>query len=80
MFPHRPHSPSSPAVGVQLRTTDGSPSDTYGNRRIALQFGSRRFDWNFLLAEISVPILQHFHLLVDIAGSGLLDATTLKAQ
>ena len=55
----------------------------YGNRRIALQFGSRRFDWNFLLADVSVPILgsdflRHFHLLVHIAGSHLLDATTLE--
>ena len=84
MFPHLPCSPTSPAVGLQLRTADGSPMDTYGNRHLALQFGSRRFDWNFLLAGVSVPILgsdflQHFHLLVDITGSRLLDATTLES-
>ena len=83
VFPHRPRSPSSPGVGVQLRTADGSPMDTYGTRHIALQFGSRRFDWSFLLADVSMPILgsdflRHFHLLVDVAGSRLLDAATLE--
>ena len=81
MFPHQPCSPSSPGVGVQLRTTDGSPIP--GTCNIAFQFGSRWFDWNFLLADVSVHILgsnflQHFHLLVDVTGSCLLEATTLE--
>ena len=57
--------------------------DTFGSRQIALQFGSRRFEWNFLLADVSMPILgsdflRHHHLLVDIAGSCLLDASSLE--
>ena len=57
--------------------------DTYGSRQIALQFGPRRFDWTFLLADVSMHILgsdflSHHHLLVDVAGARLLDAATLE--
>ncbi len=84
VFPHRPRQPLSPGVGVQLRTADGTAMNTFGSRQIALQFGSRRFDWNFLLADVSMPILgsdflRHHHLLVDVASARLLDAATLEA-
>ena len=36
MFHHRPCSPSSPGVGVQLRTASGSTMNTYGTLHIAL--------------------------------------------
>ena len=57
MFPHQPRSPSSPGVGVQLRTAKSSPMDTYGTPHKALQFGSQRFDRSLLLADVSMPIL-----------------------
>ncbi len=83
VYPHLPQQPRAPGVGVQLRTADGSAMDTYGSRQIALQFGPRRFDWTFLLADVSMPILgsdflRHHHLLVDVAGARLLDAATLE--
>ena len=83
VFPHRPRQPRSPAVGLQLRTADCSTMDTFGSRQIALQFGSRRFEWSFILADVSMPILgsdflRHHHLLVDVAGSRLLDAASLE--
>ena len=83
MFPHLPHSPSAPGSDVQLRTANGSPMNTYGSRSLALQFGSRCFEWSFLLANVSMPILDsdflcHNHLLVDVAGSRLLDSSTLE--
>ena len=83
VYPHRPRLPRVPSVGIQLRTADGTAMDTFGSRQIALQFGPRRFDWNFLLADVSMPILgsdflRHHHLLVDVAGSRLLDAATLE--
>ena len=57
--------------------------DTYGSHQIALQFRPRRFEWTFLLADVSMPILgsdflRHHHLLVDVAGACLLDAATLE--
>ena len=81
--PHLLQQPRPPSVAVQLRTTNGTAMDTYGSRQIALQFGPRRFDWTFLLADVSIPILGsdflcHHHLLVDVAGARLLDAATLE--
>ncbi len=78
VYPHLPQQPRAPGVGVQLRTANGSAMDTYGSRQIALQFGPRRFDWTFLLADVSMPILgsdflRHHHLLVDVARARLLD-------
>ena len=32
VFPHLPRSPSAPGSGVQLRTANGSPMDTYGSK------------------------------------------------
>ena len=84
VFPHLPCSPSAPGSGVQLRTADSSPMNTYGSRSLALQFGSKHFEWSFLLANFSMPILgsdflRHNHLLVDVAGSRLLDSSTLES-
>ena len=79
VFSHHSRQPVSPAAGVQLRTADGTMMYTFGSRRLALQFGSRRFDWNVLLADVYMPVLSadflcEHHLLVDVAGSRLLDA------
>ena len=83
VYPHLPRQPCAPSVGDQLRTANATAMDTYGSRQIALQFGPRRFDWTFLLADVSMPILGsnflcHHHLLVDIACARLLDAATLE--
>ena len=79
VFPHLPCSPSAPGSGIQLKTADGM--NTYGSRCLALQFGSRCFEWS-LACNTSMPILGsdflgHNHLLVDVAGSYLLDSSTL---
>ena len=82
-FPHLPCHPHVTSVGVQLRTTNRTTMNTFGSCHIALQFGSCMFEWSFLFADVSMPILGtnilcHHHLLVDIAGSRLLDASTLE--
>ena len=83
VFPHSSRRPTAPSVGVQLKTADGTTMNTFGTRRLALQFGSRRFEWNFLLANVSMPILgadflREHRLLVDVAGARLLDASSLE--
>ena len=55
VYPHPPGRPLSPGVGIQLRTASGAAMDTFGTRQIPLQFGARRFEWNFLLADVSPP-------------------------
>ena len=59
-YPHRPSQPGAPSVGVQLRTVDRTAMDTFSSRQIALQFGPHRFEWIFLLADVSMPILVGF--------------------
>ena len=72
-----------PPAGIGLRTANSTAMDTDGSRQIALQFGPHCFEWTFLLAVVSMPIirsdfLRHHHLLVDVAGARLLDAATLE--
>ena len=48
------------------------------SRIIPLQIGSKRFQWTFKLAPVSVPIfgadfLRHHHLLVDVVGGRLFE-------
>ena len=83
VFPHILCHPHVLSVGVQLRTAKGTAMNTFGSRQIAFQFGPCRFEWSFLLADVFMPILgsdflPHHQLFVDIAGSHLLDASTLE--
>ena len=69
---------SSSSSGIRLVTANGSAMTCSGSRIIPLQFGSKRFQWTFQLAPVSVPILgadflRHHHLLVDVAGGRLFE-------
>ena len=49
---------------------DGQPTKAWGSRLISLQFGSHRFQFQFLLDDVDQPILgadflAEFDLLVD---------------
>ncbi len=67
VFPHRS---SAAPTGPRLLMADGRPTKAWGSRLIPLQFGSRRFQFQFLLADVDQPILgadflAEFDLLVD---------------
>ena len=67
VFPHRS---SAAPTGPHLLMADGQPTKAWGSRLIPLQFGSRRFQFQFLLANMDQPILgadflAEFNLLVD---------------
>ena len=56
---------------------DGRPTKALGSRLIPLQFGSRRFQFQFLLADVDQPILRadflaEFYLLVNTKNSQVL--------
>ena len=40
-----------------LSAANGSDIPSYGTRNIPLQFGNRRFEWQFILAKVSQPLL-----------------------
>ena len=85
VFPQStPGFPSSTPSTHRLQTASGAPLPCFGERLIPLRFGKKSFQWKFLLAPVSTPILgadflRHFSLLVDIAGKRVLDAVSLDS-
>ena len=54
LFPHKSNNkPSS----LQLTAANGQPISSWGDRWILLQFGNRRFEWSFHLADVAQPLL-----------------------
>lgn len=69
-----PHGPS-------LVAANGSSISTFGTRRLTLHFGSDAFTWDFVLANVSRPLLgadflRSNALLVDLHGNRLVHAST----
>ena len=68
--------------GIILTAANNSIIHTYGKRDLTLDLGlHRQFRWYFLIADVNQPILgadflRYFRILVDIANSCLVDATT----
>ena len=80
VFPHLPRSNSAPDSGVQLRTAESSLMNTYGSCSLALQFGSRRFEWSFLLANVSMPIWAQILYVTTTSWSMLQVPASLTPQ
>ena len=64
------HRSSGAPTGPRLLMADGRPTKAWGSRWIPLQFGSHRFQFQFLLADVDQPILgadilAEFDLLVN---------------
>mgnify|MGYP004574948059 CR=1 FL=1 len=68
---------------TKLFAANGTAIKTYGERRIKFTLDLRRcFEWNFLVADVTIPILgsdflKFFDLLVDIKRGKLIDRETL---
>ena len=67
--------------GPTLVAANGSNIRSFGTRTVPIQIDSQRFLWNFILADVSQPILgadflRNNSLLVDLKGWRLIDATT----
>lgn len=65
-----------------VRAANGSTIKTYGSILLRLNVGLRReFQWNFVIAEVGVPIigsdfLAEYHLMPDCRNQRLLDGLT----
>ena len=60
---------------------NGSSIRTFGTRALSLHFPSKTYKWNFLLADVTRPLLgadflRSHSLLVDLQGKWLADAAT----
>ena len=67
--------------GPPLEAANGSCIGTYGHRLIPLYINGRRYEWKFVIANVSKAILgadflRHHNLLVDVKGRRLLDMET----
>ena len=67
--------------GPPLTAANGTPIRTYGARNVELCFGGQLFNWKFITAKVTFPILGAdflcaYGLLVDVKGSRLVNAET----
>ena len=69
-----PHKSKEPTSGPHLCSADRSQIACWGNRRMHVAAGGRRFTWTFLLADVALPIIGADFLwhLVDLGEMGLL--------
>ena len=79
-----------PATGLDRRTgqtgppllaANGSSIGKYGMRTLSLHFASNSYQWKFVIAEVSRPLLgadflRSNSLLVDVKGKRLVDAVS----
>ena len=70
--------------GPTLTAANGSRINTYGTRTIPLHFASRKYEWSFVVADVSRPLLgadflRSKSLLVDLKGKRLVDTETFQS-
>lgn len=67
-----------------LVAANGSPIRTYGTRNVSMTFGSQRYSWPFLIADVQQPLLgadflRDNSLLVDVKGNRLVNTQTFQS-
>ena len=60
-----------------MQAANGSPINTYGNKELPLNYGPKRYVWNFVVADVFMPIigadfLYYYSLAVDVRHRRLL--------
>ena len=59
--------------GQELMAANGSTIEMFGQRCLSLRFGKQKFEWTFIIAEVTQPIIgvdflcAHL-LMVDVKG------------
>ena len=67
--------------GPLLSAANGSAIRTYGTRRMALRIGPQSYEWSFVIANVSQPLLgadflRGHSLLVDLRSHRLVDTSS----
>jgi hypothetical protein len=78
-----PHKSNSAPFGPRLRAANGQKIRCWGSRRRALRIAGKLYQWEFLQAAVSFPILgidflKHFGLLVDVVGEKLIPRSSIS--
>jgi len=79
-----PFQSAAKATGPVLVAANNEEIPCWGERSVEVMFHGRRFTWQFLLADVSQPILgmdfvRGFNLLIDAAGNRLWDAQSWQS-
>ena len=70
--------------GPSMEAANGSPIRTYGTRYVEICLNGQRLGWDFVTANVTVPLLGAdflcaYGLLVDVKNCPLIDAVTFCA-
>jgi transposase InsO family protein len=81
VFPASGHDTRTRHAVPSLQAANGSTIRTYGSREMTLTINGRNFTWNFILADVTQPLIGADFLcantlMVDIKGQRLVDPTT----
>ncbi|XP_068227132.1 uncharacterized protein [Palaemon carinicauda] len=74
----------SKSANIRLVAANGSAIPTTSYEFLALSFGSTKYNWKFLVAEVTSPMLgadflSHFQLLVDVAHRWLVNSDSYSS-
>jgi hypothetical protein len=78
-----PYYSSDSGSGPAFRSPSGEAIPCWGEKKLAIEYSGRRFEWTFLLAKVKfailgADILKHFNLIVDLAANQIVDAVSLQ--
>lgn len=76
--------PHQPASNIRLTAANGTTIPVYGQQHLKINIAGRTYSWNFIVADITLPLLgadflANYQLLVDVDWCRLMDAASLTA-
>lgn len=84
VFPAKNADARSGRTGPPLQAANGTAIRSFGTRAISLVISGRKFKWNFVVANVTQPLLGAdflcaYNLMVDVKGQRLVDITTFSS-
>lgn len=84
VYPATAYDTRSGHFGPLLEAANGTPIRSYGKRTISLVFDGRCFPWDFVIADVTQPLLGAdflcaHNLMVDVKGQRLVDTKTFSS-
>ena len=82
LIPRRYVKGSHKRAAFSMQAANGSPIPTYGKKQFPLNYGPNRYTWNFIVADVFMPIigadfLYYYSLAVDVRHRCLLPTNSI---
>ena len=82
LIPRRYVKGSHKRAAFTMQAANGSPIPTYGKKQFPLNYGPNRYTWNFIVADVFMPIigadfLYYYSLAVDVRHRCLLPTSSI---